>query len=254
MAISGNKLVKGVQSLFKNGEKFSPSQIKEAGKQFGKDVQKTYEHLVRPAANSVDDVVENVASIAKESSIKTPKGKFKAVNKTAPQVNDAAASAVKEATRLAEEKAAQLARLSERKTIDSVTSGKNFREAKSVDEFAQIGGAKKRQAGWNEEKAMHDAIDGGTFTKDQAKGYGIPDDGFDDFMKDKTKAKEHVTSNVAERNSKITDEVGLGDKWGYNRGTEKAIAVGSTAWLVSKMSASKGQMSNAGLYGQSQGY
>lgn len=44
------------------------------------------------------------------------------------------------------------------------------------------------------------------------------------------------------------------DRMGYNKVPQTAAAVGGTAWLVSKMSESKGQMSNSQLYGQSNPY
>ena len=40
----------------------------------------------------------------------------------------------------------------------------------------------------------------------------------------------------------------------YHKVPQAAAAVGATAWLVSKMADSKGQMSNSQLYGQQQSY
>jgi hypothetical protein len=46
----------------------------------------------------------------------------------------------------------------------------------------------------------------------------------------------------------------MGDKMSYHQVPQKLAAVGGTAWLVSNMSGSKGQMDNSQLYGQSKPY
>lgn len=55
----------------------------------------------------------------------------------------------------------------------------------------------------------------------------------------------------AKRNN-VKPHTTFGDKMGYNKVPQTAAAVGGTAWLVNQMSQSKGQMSNAQLYGQQQ--
>lgn len=56
------------------------------------------------------------------------------------------------------------------------------------------------------------------------------------------------------RLNSVKPETTTRDKMGYHKVPQKAAAVGGTAWLVNQMSQSKGQMSNAQLYGQSQQY
>lgn len=46
----------------------------------------------------------------------------------------------------------------------------------------------------------------------------------------------------------------IGDKMGYHKVPQTAVGVGATAFLISKMADSKGQMSNSQLYGQASPY
>ena len=89
------------------------------------------------------------------------------------------------------------------------------------------------------------------------------DSGFKDIKagkSNKTLEDLGVTSKTSQaeyekiRNSTLSElkqsDVNFMDKMGYHKVPQMAVGVGGTAWLVSKLSANKGQQTNAQLYGQ----
>ena len=63
--------------------------------------------------------------------------------------------------------------------------------------------------------------------------------------------KDTLISRRAEAINKASGkDMTIFDKMGYYRVPQKAVAFGSTAWLVNKMAASNGQQTNSQLYGQ----
>jgi hypothetical protein len=69
---------------------------------------------------------------------------------------------------------------------------------------------------------------------------------------DKGALSNKVNEHFSNAYGNVKQDTTVGDFMGYHKVPEKAAAVGGTAWLVNKMSASKGKQSNADLYGGQQ--
>ena len=76
----------------------------------------------------------------------------------------------------------------------------------------------------------------------------LKSDGMD--LKNATKDDLFAKRSDAIKNASGND-MGFGDWMGYTRTPQYATAIGGTAWLVSRMSSTKGQQTNSQLYGQS---
>lgn len=76
----------------------------------------------------------------------------------------------------------------------------------------------------------------------------LKSDGMD--LKNATKDDLFAKRSEAIKNASGND-MGFGDWMGYTRAPQYATAIGGTAWLVSRMSSTKGQQTNSQLYGQS---
>lgn len=76
----------------------------------------------------------------------------------------------------------------------------------------------------------------------------LKSDGMD--LKNATKDDLFAKRSDAIKNASGND-MGFGDWMGYTRTPQYATAIGGTAWLVSRMSSTKGEQTNSQLYGQS---
>lgn len=76
----------------------------------------------------------------------------------------------------------------------------------------------------------------------------LKSDGMD--LKNATKDDLFSKRSDAIKNASGND-MGFGDWMGYTRVPQYATAIGGTAWLVSRMSSTKGEQTNSQLYGQS---
>lgn len=76
----------------------------------------------------------------------------------------------------------------------------------------------------------------------------LKSDGMD--LKNATKDDLFAKRSNAIKNASGND-MGFGDWMGYTKTPQYATAIGGTAWLVSRMSSTKGQQTNSQLYGQS---
>lgn len=76
----------------------------------------------------------------------------------------------------------------------------------------------------------------------------LKSDGMD--LKNATKDDLFSKRSDAIKNASGND-MGFGDWMGYTKAPQYATAIGGTAWLVSRMSSTKGQQTNSQLYGQS---
>jgi hypothetical protein len=82
------------------------------------------------------------------------------------------------------------------------------------------------------------------------------------FGFDEAKTSQYIAAGSEGRQKMLQDQVksrsgrdlSFGENMGYYKVPQKAAVVGTTAWLISSMSSSKGQQSNAQLYGQQSPY
>lgn len=87
------------------------------------------------------------------------------------------------------------------------------------------------------------------------RNVGLEDEVLDDFVSYAQKGKFDNAMKLAEGNRQnYINNPTLGDKLVYHRVPQKGAVVVGGAWLVSNMSASRGQQSNAELYGQQTPY
>jgi hypothetical protein len=103
----------------------------------------------------------------------------------------------------------------------------------------------------------------------EKEGYKYDYDNLNKSYTDQDKLREHISSLTGDSVDSLTSEeamraslqaslrkrssnANLMDDIGYYKVPQMAAGIGTTAWLVSRLNNSKGQMSNAQLYGQQQ--
>jgi hypothetical protein len=219
--------MENLDKMTKPGAETVESVIKDAPKA---EIPKVEPVVEPPKAEHTADEVESIKA-------EIPKAQAKAEARTA-----GATTTPKETEDL----------FSKQRSVDSVMAQRQLKKQGSIYDYTQTRAAKQTSPIYSHMDETNTMIKEGKLTKERAAGIGIDEEAFK--AGNAESYQEAANKFYGDKLGSINRETTFGDKWGYHRGTEKTIAVGSTAFLVSRMSESKGQMSNAGLYGQGQGY
>lgn len=135
------------------------------------------------------------------------------------------------------------------KTIKEESKVKTNSKPRTLDEYTSQRVARERAGFESERDRILESFGDGSnadYNKTLSKKLGIDDP---------TKVtSDSINAHYQSQIDNIKTTSGIGDWMGYNKVPQKTAAVGGTAWLVSNMSQSKGQLSNPQLYSQQQPY